>query len=194
MEDLTAKVFKTIIGNGKEGILQSELWKELDLTSRDGSRVAIRLEKRSLIRREKILESGRWTYKLYAVKLPVDTQSIEMAPCLTCPVEHMCSIDGTVSPNSCNLIEDWLLASFNNFNNNGADVVSPQISSSSKQIVTTIAKQELVTVSTNNVMPPPGDHLDKNPSGKAVKGAKPTLKQHNRLPSTKNLHAKARKK
>ncbi len=116
IEDLTGKVFRTIIGNGKDGILQSELWKELDLTSRDGSRVAIRLERRSLIRREKILESGRWTYKLYAVKLPVDTASIEAAPCLTCPVEHMCSLDGAYSPTSCNLIEDWLINSFNNIN------------------------------------------------------------------------------
>lgn len=112
IEDLTGKVFRTIIGNGKDGILQSALWKELDLTSRDGSRVAIRLEKRSLIRREKMLEKGRWTYKLFAVKLPVDTTTIERAPCLTCPVEHMCSLDGSYSPISCNLIEDWLLSSY----------------------------------------------------------------------------------
>jgi hypothetical protein len=119
IEDLTGKVFRTIISNGKDGVLQSELWKELDLTSRDGSRVAIRLERRSLIRREKILESGRWTYKLYACKLPVDTSSIEGAPCLTCPVEHMCSLDGSYSPTSCNLIEEWLVNSFNvSFNAN----------------------------------------------------------------------------
>ena len=112
IEDLTGKVFRTIIGNGKDGILQSELWKELDLTSRDGSRVAIRLEKRSLIRREKMLENGRWTYKLFAVKLPVDTASIEKAPCLTCPVEHMCSLDGTYSPTSCSFLESWLVTSY----------------------------------------------------------------------------------
>ena len=112
IEDLTGKVFRTIVGNGKDGILQSELWKELDLTSRDGSRVAIRLEKRSLIRREKMLENGRWTYKLFPVKLPVDTTTIEKAPCLTCPVEHMCSLEGAYSPVSCSLIEEWLLTSF----------------------------------------------------------------------------------
>ena len=116
IEDLTGKVFRTIISNGKDGILQSELWKELDLTSRDGSRVAIRLEKRALIRREKMLENGRWTYKLFAVKLPVDTTSIEQAPCLTCPVEHMCSLEASYSPTSCNLIEDWLVSFFNNTN------------------------------------------------------------------------------
>jgi hypothetical protein len=116
IEDLTGKVFRTIISNGKDGILQSELWKELNLTSRDGSRLAIRLERRSLIRREKMLENGRWTYKLFAVKLPIDTTSIEQAPCLTCPVEHMCSLEGSYSPTSCNLIEDWLIDSFSNGN------------------------------------------------------------------------------
>ena len=109
IEDLTGKVFRTIVKNGKDGILQSELWKELSLTSRDGSRVAIRLERRSLIRREKMLENGRWTYKLFAVKLPIDTASIENAPCLTCPVEHMCTLEGSYSPITCSFIENWLI-------------------------------------------------------------------------------------
>ena len=109
IEDLTSKVFRIVVENGKDGILQSELWKELSLTSRDGSRLAIRLERRSLIKREKVLENGRWTYKLVAIRLPVDTSCIEQAPCLTCPVEHMCTADGTVSPNTCVLIENWIL-------------------------------------------------------------------------------------
>ncbi|MFQ5940191.1 MAG: transcriptional regulator [Nitrososphaerales archaeon] len=109
IEDLTSKVFRVVVENGKDGILQSELWKKLDLTSRDGSRLSIRLERRSLIKREKVLESGRWTYKLIAIKLPVDTTCIEQAPCLTCPVEHMCSVDSAVSPNTCMLIENWIL-------------------------------------------------------------------------------------
>jgi hypothetical protein len=116
IEDLIDMTFKAIVSNGKGGILQSNLWKELDITSRDGSRVAIRLEKRSLIRREKILQDGRWTYKLFAARLPVDIQCIDHVPCLTCPVEHMCSIDSTYSPNNCNLIEDWTLLSFGNSN------------------------------------------------------------------------------
>lgn len=116
IEDLTGKVFRTIVKNGKDGILQSELWKELSLTSRDGSRVAIRLERRSLIRREKMLENGRWTYKLFAVKLPIDTTSIESAPCLTCPVEHMCTLEGTYSPITCTFIETWLISSLDMLN------------------------------------------------------------------------------
>jgi len=113
IEDMTSKVFRIVAENGPDGIFQSELWKQLDLTSRDGSRLSIRLERRSLIKREKVLENGRWTYKLIAIKLPVDTNCIEEAPCLTCPVEHMCSVDGTVSPNTCVLIENWILNEIN---------------------------------------------------------------------------------
>ncbi|MEE8132246.1 MAG: transcriptional regulator [Nitrososphaerales archaeon] len=113
IEDMTSKVFRIVAENGPDGIFQSELWKQLDLTSRDGSRLSIRLERRSLIKREKVLENGRWTYKLIAIKLPVDTNCIEEAPCLTCPVEHMCSVDSTVSPNTCVLIENWMLNEIN---------------------------------------------------------------------------------
>jgi hypothetical protein len=112
IEDVTGKTFRIIIDKGKDGILQSKLWKELELNSRDGSRVAIRLEKRSLIKRQKILQNGRWTYKLFAIKVPAGTQCIDQVPCLTCPVEHMCSVDAPYSPNNCNLIEDWILFSF----------------------------------------------------------------------------------
>jgi hypothetical protein len=109
-DDLTGKSFKIISHNGNDGMLQSNLWKELDITSRDGSRLAVRLEKQSLIKREKILEKGRWTYKLLPIELNVDIVSIDKAPCLMCPVEHMCSEDGSYSPNNCNLIQDWLLS------------------------------------------------------------------------------------
>ncbi|HEY9492696.1 MAG TPA: transcriptional regulator [Nitrososphaeraceae archaeon] len=116
IEDMTGKTFRIIIDKGKDGILQSKLWKELELNSRDGSRVAIRLEKRSLIKRQKILQNGRWTYKLFAIKVPAGTQCIDQVPCLTCPVEHMCSVDAPYSPNNCNLIEDWILFSFDGSN------------------------------------------------------------------------------
>ncbi|MEM0480325.1 MAG: hypothetical protein QXR94_02855 [Candidatus Nitrosocaldus sp.] len=109
IEDLTSKVFKLIVEQGKEGILQSRLWKELNLTSRDGSRIAMRLEKRGLVTRQRVLENGRWTFRLIALRLPLDTTSIEGAPCITCNLESMCTMDGSVSPNTCRLIENWVL-------------------------------------------------------------------------------------
>ena len=110
--DLTSKVYKLVVEHGTEGVLQSELWKELTLTSRDGSRLAIRLERRGMIRREKVLEEGRWTYKLTPLKMPVKIRSIEQAPCITCPYESKCSLSGVVSPLSCPWLNEWVVKEF----------------------------------------------------------------------------------
>src|SRR3970040_1289721 len=109
MEKLTNKVCDIVAKYETDGMLQSELWKQLKLTSRDGSRLALKLERLGIISREKILEKGRWTYKLIIKRTPVSTESIEDAPCLTCPVEQKCSLEGEISPLTCQLIEDWVL-------------------------------------------------------------------------------------
>ncbi len=109
MEKLTNKVCDIVAKYETNGMLQSELWKRLKLTSRDGSRLALKLERLGIISREKILEKGRWTYKLIIKKTPVSTESIEEAPCLTCPVEQKCSLEGEISPRTCQLIEDWVI-------------------------------------------------------------------------------------
>jgi hypothetical protein len=110
MERLTNKVYDILAERESDGMFQSELWKKLKLSSRDGSRLALKLERMGTITREKLLEKGRWTYRLIIKKSPVSTQSIENAPCLVCPVEQKCSIDGEISPKSCQLIEDWVIA------------------------------------------------------------------------------------
>ena len=109
MEKLTNKVCEIIADYEAKGMLQSELWKKLKLSSRDGSRLALRLERRGIITREKLLEKGRWTYKLILKKTPISTESIVNAPCLTCPVESKCTLEGEVSPRTCQWIEDWVL-------------------------------------------------------------------------------------
>jgi hypothetical protein len=106
MEKLTNRVC-LFLTNYEDGIVQSELWKKFKLTSRDGSRLALKLERMGIITREKILESKRWTYVLKIKKTPVSTDSIENAPCLVCPVEQKCSLDGEVSPRTCQWIEEW---------------------------------------------------------------------------------------
>jgi len=111
MEKLTNKVCDIVAKYETDGMLQSELWKKLKLSSRDGSRLALKLERLGIISRDKILEKGRWTYKLIIKRTPVSTESIENAPCLTCPVEQKCSLEGEISPRSCQLIEDWVLIS-----------------------------------------------------------------------------------
>lgn len=109
MEKLTNRVC-LFLANYDDGIVQSELWKKFKLTSRDGSRLALKLERMGIITREKILENKRWTYVLKLKKTPVSTASIENAPCLVCPVEQKCSLEGEVSPRTCQWIEEWVIA------------------------------------------------------------------------------------
>jgi predicted DNA-binding protein (UPF0251 family) len=109
MEKLKTTVLGLVAKRGDNGIFQSELWKKLKLSSRDGSRLALKLERQHLVKREKILENGRWTYKLKIAHVPVTTQSIESAPCLICPVESKCTLEGEISPRTCPLIEQWVL-------------------------------------------------------------------------------------
>ena len=110
MERLTNKVCDILAERESDGMFQSELWKKLKLTNRDGSRLALKLERMGTITREKLLEKGRWTYKLILKKTPISTQSIENAPCLICPVEQKCSLEGEISPRNCQFIEDWVIA------------------------------------------------------------------------------------
>ena len=71
-----SSIYKIVVESEDQGILQSTVWRQLKLNSRDGSRLSIRLENRSLIKREKIVENGRWTYRLYPLKVPLSMNSI----------------------------------------------------------------------------------------------------------------------
>ena len=114
MDKMCNKVCEIIAGYETQGTLQSELWKKLKLSSRDGSRLALKLERMGMITREKILEKERWTYKLIIKKIPISTKSIEGGPCLTCPVVTRCSLDGEISPRTCQWIEDWVMIELKN--------------------------------------------------------------------------------
>ena len=52
--DLEHKALHLISTTGDQGVLQSEMWQELDASSREGSRIAIKLENKGLIRRERV--------------------------------------------------------------------------------------------------------------------------------------------
>ena len=115
MDKLTNKVCEIIADFEDKGVLQSELWKKLKLNSRDGSRLALRLERRGLISREKILQKGRWTYKLIIEQAPIKLESLINSPCLTCPVEQKCDFENAYpepSPLHCQLIENWVAVEF----------------------------------------------------------------------------------
>jgi hypothetical protein len=117
MDKLSNKVCEIIADFEEKGMLQSDLWKKLKLNSRDGSRLALRLERRGLISREKILQKGRWTYKLIIEQAPIKLESLVDSPCLTCPVEQKCDSENAYpepSPLHCQLIEDWVAVEISN--------------------------------------------------------------------------------
>ena len=110
--DLASGVYKLVVERGKEGVLQSELWKELGLSSRDSSKVAKRLERLGMIKRERALDNGRWTHKLTPLRLPTDMSSVESAPCIVCPAEPKCSSEGEVNPFTCPMIGPWVVKEY----------------------------------------------------------------------------------
>ncbi len=115
MDRITNKVCEIVADYQDKGMLQTDLWKKLKLSSRDGSRLSLRLERRGLISREKILQKDRWTYKLIIEQTPISLESLQNSPCLTCPVEQKCDVENIhpePSPLYCQLIEDWVITQF----------------------------------------------------------------------------------
>jgi hypothetical protein len=113
--DLEQKALQFVINTGSKGVLQSELWRELEASSREGSRVAIKLEEKGLIQREKELQGGRWTYRLFPKRLPSSIESIADCPCLLCKDNSRCDPTTTISPKRCGRLTEWIL----NLDNNG---------------------------------------------------------------------------
>ena len=114
---MVSKFCRLVADHGRDGILQSILWKELGVSSRDGSRLAIRLEKQGTIQRQKVLDGDRWTYKLTLLRIPADFKSIERCPCITCPYETRCSLTGVLSPLFCSWLMEWTTKEFSEMAN-----------------------------------------------------------------------------
>ena len=102
------KALKLIFDAGEEGLLQSELWKLLDVSSREGSRMAKKFEEKDRVYREKVLNNGRWTYKIFSKKELVTLDSIEKCPCLICPEVEKCFTGGTKDPTTCLDLTAWI--------------------------------------------------------------------------------------
>ena len=107
--ELERRAFEIIISTGSEGVLQSELWRKMNASSREGSRISIKLENKGLITRERELHDGRWTYRLYSKRKPVTIDSIITCPCLTCSENSRCDGGATVSPVRCDRLTHWIL-------------------------------------------------------------------------------------
>ncbi|MBS7614858.1 transcriptional regulator [Candidatus Bathyarchaeota archaeon] len=107
--DLEQKALQLIIKSGEQGLLQSDLWRNMNASSREGSRISLKLEKKGLIYRKKEIYNGRWTYRLFSMRQPVSINSILSCPCLTCKESIRCGPGGRVSPSTCDLLTEWIL-------------------------------------------------------------------------------------
>jgi hypothetical protein len=107
--DLEHKALQFVMNTGYTGVLQSDLWRELGASSREGSRISIKLENKGLIRRDKELCDGRWTYRLFPKRLPASIDSIADCPCLMCPDNPRCDPSSVISPQSCERLTEWLV-------------------------------------------------------------------------------------
>jgi predicted transcriptional regulator len=105
---LEQKALKLVYDAGEKGILQSELWKELGVSSREGSRMAKKFEEKDKVVREKVLNEGRWTYKLFSKKEPVTLDSVKGCPCLICDEVDKCFRGGTRDPVYCMALTAWV--------------------------------------------------------------------------------------
>ena len=109
-EDLEEQALKLIIEKGPDGVLQSEMWRSLKASSREGSRISLRLEAKNLIKRERELSNGRWTYRIFIKKKPLKIDSLIDIPCMFCDDIHRCELNGETSPATCVPLTSWLLS------------------------------------------------------------------------------------
>jgi len=93
-----------LIQSRRQGVLQSELWKALNIDSRKCSRVVKKLLDTGLIERVEFRDEGIKTYVLRAKKRAVDPSLIlagdEILPCICC--EQECT------PEECATLLDWI--------------------------------------------------------------------------------------
>lgn len=107
-ESREQRALNLIFDAGTEGLLQSYLWKELDISSREASRIAKRFVDQGKVKRERVLSNGRWTYRLHFIVQPVTLNSIEGCPCLVCVDIEKCFIGGNRDPTICIDITAWI--------------------------------------------------------------------------------------
>ncbi len=108
--NLERKALQLIFSVEEEGLLQSEMWKKLGVSSREGSRLALKFEEKGVIERRKVLHEGRWTYKLYSKRKLVTLDSIKDCPCLPCVEIDKCFPRGSKSPLNCSQLTEWIEA------------------------------------------------------------------------------------
>lgn len=104
-EDLAQKTAKalTFIRDHPEGIIQSELWKQLGIDSRTCSRILKQLEDEGKVTRESV-KGGSFLVQWVITEKKIDPMLFmageAILPCVACTEE--CDVP------SCKMLEDWI--------------------------------------------------------------------------------------
>lgn len=110
---LERKAYEIIRKSGKNGILQSELWRILGVDSREGSRIALRLLKKGLIEREPVVHNGKRTYRLMLKEekgIDINIDLVVNIPCFTCSQYLRCGEGSYLNPITCPKLTKWILS------------------------------------------------------------------------------------
>lgn len=108
--DLEQRAIKLILDQGDEDNLQRDMWRALDATSREGSRIALKLEEQQLITRERALANGRWTHRIFINMRQVELDSIIDVPCMMCENIQLCEVGGGITASQCEVLTEWLIS------------------------------------------------------------------------------------
>ena len=102
------EALRIIKKSGKKGILQAELRKILNIDSREGSRLILRLLRKGVIRRKEEMYNGRKTFRIFYVetvrpegRLKIKPGIALHIPCFTCPFLETCGEGSIYDPNRC---------------------------------------------------------------------------------------------
>ena len=99
---------------GEKGILQSKLCKKIAVDSRRVSQIMARLESKRMIKREREMHNGRWTYRVVAEIKPPEFRNPKVGsligvPCASCKEDDKCSTSGIITPEKCDSLTRWLM-------------------------------------------------------------------------------------
>ncbi|MEZ0346879.1 MAG: transcription factor TFIIIC [Infirmifilum sp.] len=112
-EQIERRVLEIVAAAGEAGIMQREIWQLLNIDSRKGSRIIMRLERAGLVSRETIVHRGRKVYLLKPTpklrNMPKLPDTLDDVPCFYCPLLLSCGELAKIL--NCERMERWLLDS-----------------------------------------------------------------------------------
>ncbi len=102
------EALRIIKESGDKGILQAELRKILNIDSREGSRLILRLLRKGVIRRKEEMYNGRKTFRIFYVETVQPEGRLKIRPglalhipCFTCPFLDTCGRGSIYDPTRC---------------------------------------------------------------------------------------------